>query len=83
MVLLCIVTASLYLYRFKALFLKALHAAQLGVSIMERRARAIIFWSGMTKDINNVCNSCINCHRNVASTGSYLTDAHQLSRNAL
>ena len=34
---------------------------------MERRARATVFWTGMTQDINTVRNSCVHCNRNARS----------------
>ena len=33
--------------------LSALHAAHQGTSAMERRARATVFWPGMTRDIHS------------------------------
>ena len=47
--------------------LEALHAAHQDVSAMERRARATVFWPGMTQDINNIRNSCVHCNRNAPS----------------
>ena len=35
-----------------------LHAAHQGVSAMERRARATVFWPGMTQDIHNIRDQC-------------------------
>ena len=68
MVLFCIVTVSLYMYCFVALFLKpCMLAAHQGVSAMERRARVTFFWSGITQDINNIRNSCVHCNRNAPS----------------
>ena len=34
---------------------------------MERRARATVFWPGMTKDIQAVRSSCVHCNRNAPS----------------
>ena len=31
---------------------------------MERRARATVFWPGMTQDIHNIRDSCAHCNRN-------------------
>ena len=45
----------------------ALHAAHQGVSAMERRARATVFWLGMTQDIDNIRDSCAYCNRNALS----------------
>ena len=38
--------------------LSILHSAHQGVSAMERRARATVFWPGMTKDIQAVRQEC-------------------------
>ena len=34
---------------------------------MQRRARAIVFWPGMTNDIHRIRNSCVYCNRNSSS----------------
>ena len=47
--------------------LRTLHAAHQGVSAMERRARATVFWPGMTQDIHNIRDSCAHCNRNAPS----------------
>ena len=47
--------------------LRTLHAAHQGVSGMGLRARAIMFWPGMTKDLENVRDSCYECNRNSPS----------------
>ena len=47
--------------------LSMLHSAHQGVSVMERRARATVFWPGMTKDIQVVRSSCVHCNRNAPS----------------
>ena len=47
--------------------LSILHAAHQGVSMMEARARAILFWPGMSQDIKNVRETCIQCCRNAPS----------------
>ena len=44
-----------------------LHAAHQGVSMMESRARAIVFWPGMSQDIQNVRDACLHCCRNAPS----------------
>ena len=62
MVLFYIVPVSL-----RGTVLKALHAAHQGVPAMERRARATVFWPGMTQDINNNRNSSVYCNRNAPS----------------
>ena len=45
----------------------SLHAAHQEVSAMERRARATVFWPGMTQDIHNIRDSCDHCNRNAPS----------------
>ena len=47
--------------------LKHLHAAQQGTSAMERRARTIVFWPGMSKDIHETREGCTDCNRNAPS----------------
>ena len=47
--------------------LQTLHAAHQGVSAMERRARATVFWPGMTKDIHHARDSCNYCNCNAPS----------------
>ena len=47
--------------------LQILHSAHQGVSAMESRARAIIFWPGMTKDIQSLRDNCMPCNRNAPS----------------
>ena len=47
-----------------------LHAAHQGVSAMERRARATVFWPGMTRysqDIHNICDFFAHCNRKAPS----------------
>ena len=43
--------------------LEILHAAHQGISAMESRARAIVFWPGLTDDIRTQRNSCSACNR--------------------
>ena len=50
--------------------LKTLHAAHQGVSAMGSRARALMFWPGMTKDIEDIRSSCYECNRNAPSQAS-------------
>ena len=38
-----------------------------GMSAMERRARATVFWPGITKDIHHAHDSCNYCNRNAPS----------------
>ena len=47
--------------------IETLHAAHQGVSSMEARARATIFWPGLTTDIDNVRASCRDCIINAPS----------------
>ena len=47
--------------------LSILHGAHQGVSAMERRARSIVFWPGMTYDIHVLRDSCVHCNRNAPS----------------
>ncbi|KAK3702077.1 hypothetical protein QZH41_014766 [Actinostola sp. cb2023] len=47
--------------------LQHLHAAHQGTSAMEQRARAIVYWPGMSKDIQNTRERCADCHRNAPS----------------
>ena len=44
--------------------LNVLHAAHQGTSSMEVRARAIVFWPGMTVDINRIRAACHDCIQN-------------------
>ena len=44
-----------------------LHAAHQGVSSMQLRAQSIIFWPGMTLDIQEVRSKCRECNRNAPS----------------
>ena len=47
--------------------LRNLHAAHQGVSSMEQRAQAIMFWPGMTRDIHKERSECYHCNRNAPS----------------
>ena len=47
--------------------LQHLHAAHQGTSSMERRARGIVYWPGMSKDIQDIRNGCSDCNRNAPS----------------
>ena len=47
--------------------LQHLHAAHQGTSSMEQRARGIVYWPGMSKDIQDTRNSCFDCNRNAPS----------------
>lgn len=47
--------------------LQHLHAAHQGTSTMEQRARAIVYWPGMSKDIRETREGCADCNRNSPS----------------
>ena len=47
--------------------LKILHSAHQGVSSMESRAQAIVFWPGMTHDVRRIREECYECNRNAPS----------------
>ncbi|XP_057302761.1 uncharacterized protein K02A2.6-like [Hydractinia symbiolongicarpus] len=51
--------------------LQVLHSAHQGVSAMESRARPIVFWPGMTNDIQAIRHNCKSCNRNAPFTSSY------------
>ena len=40
-----------------------LHAAHQAVSTMEQRARDIVFWPGMTADIQRIRDACVDCNK--------------------
>ena len=44
-----------------------LHAAHQGVPSMERRAKSIVFWPGMTDDIQQTRAKCSHCNANAPS----------------
>ena len=46
---------------------KNLHAAHQGISAMEQRARMIVYWPGMTVDIQSTRDGCSYCNRNAPS----------------
>ena len=50
--------------------LEALHAAHQGVSAMQLRAQAIMFWPGMSYDIEKTRANCSECNRNAPSQAS-------------
>ena len=47
--------------------LENLHAAHQGVSSMQVRAQSIVFWPGMTVDIQETRSKCGECNRNAPS----------------
>ena len=52
--------------------LQTLHAAHQGTSTMEQRARAIVYWPGMSKDIRATREGCTDCNRNAPSQAATL-----------
>ena len=48
----------------RARVLQNLHAAHQGTSMMEQRARAIVYWPGMSTDIRHTRERCPDCNRN-------------------
>lgn len=54
--------------------LEGLHAAHQGVSSMELRAQSIIFWPGITKDINQIRAKCMDCNKNAPSQAQVPSD---------
>ena len=44
-----------------------LHVGHQGTSTMEHRARAIVYWPGMSKDIRETKEGCADCDRDVPS----------------
>ena len=55
--------------------LETLHSAHQGVSGMSIRARSIIFWPGMTNDIDCVRARCNDCNRNVPTQAPLSTSS--------
>ena len=51
----------------RKLIVHGLHAAHQGVASMERRAKSIVFWPGMTNDIHQVRAQCTSCNINAPS----------------
>ena len=47
--------------------LQNFHAAHQGTSSMEQRARAIVCWPGISKDIREIREGCADCNRNAPS----------------
>jgi hypothetical protein len=50
--------------------LESLHAAHQGIAAMQLRAQSIIFWPGMTADIQETRARCNECNRNTPSQAS-------------
>ena len=51
-----------------------LHSAHQGVSAMESRAQAIVFWPGMTLDIQQTREDCYDCNRNAPTQAPQPTE---------
>ena len=51
----------------RATILQGLHSAHQGVSSMQSRAQSIVFWPGMTLDIQDIRTKCRECNRNAPS----------------
>ena len=47
--------------------LNSLHSAHQGVSAMQSRAQAVVFWPGMSLDIQDTRSRCRDCNRNAPS----------------
>ncbi|KAJ8359136.1 hypothetical protein SKAU_G00156610 [Synaphobranchus kaupii] len=47
--------------------LRHLHAAHQGISAMGQHARAIVYWPGMSEDIQATRHGCADCNRNAPS----------------
>ncbi|XP_012939615.1 uncharacterized protein LOC106012147 [Aplysia californica] len=54
--------------------LEGLHSAHQGVSAMELRAQAIVFWPGITNDIQSTRTKCRECNRNAPSQAPLPTE---------
>lgn len=46
---------------------QSLHAAHQGVTALNERARAAVYWPGITKDIQTVRNTCSSCNKTAPS----------------
>ena len=51
----------------RKLVVQNLHGAHQGVASMEQRARSIVYWPGMTRDIHLTREQCLECNRNAPS----------------
>ena len=75
------VSGDVILYRDRAVIpsslrkhvVDSLHAAHQGVSTMEQRAQSIVFWPGMTRDIQQVRAKCMDCNVNAPSQAQHPT----------
>ena len=55
------------IFRNMGRILKNLHSAHQGTSGMLSRASTVVFWPGMTGDIQRIRAECRTCHRNAPS----------------
>ena len=46
----------------KRKILKDLHKGQQSVTRTLQNARQIVYWHGITRDVDNMCNRCRECH---------------------
>ena len=53
--------------QLRQIITKNLHAAHQGVSAMERRAQSIVFWPGISADIQQIRTACTHCNTNAPS----------------
>ena len=53
--------------RLRQTILEKLHSAHQGVSAMQSRAQAIVFWPGMSYEIQEIRTKCRDCNRNAPS----------------
>lgn len=51
----------------RSVVLENLHSAHQGVASMELRARSLVFWSGMSRDIQDLRDRCSTCNKNAPS----------------
>ena len=51
----------------RPIVLQHLHSAHQGVSGMEKRAQSIVFWPGITRDIQKTRSECYECNKNAPS----------------
>ena len=51
----------------RAEVLQSLHAAHQGVCAMNERAKAAVYWPGITGDVNKARRNCYDCNRNAPS----------------
>jgi hypothetical protein len=47
--------------------LQSLHSEYQGVNGMNERAKACVYWPGITRDIENIGAACNSCNRNMPS----------------